>query len=159
MTTIPVNPPFRSRPFTRTVDTVILHATAGGSASGAIRHLREIGFGYHYIIEKNGTVHKGCPASHMTFHAGASEGPSGRSCNLYSIGIAFVNLNDGRDPYTAEQLAAARGIVRSITVQHPVRWITTHAIVSPGRKTDPRGFDLNAFGSSVSLQPWLGQRS
>lgn len=165
-----------------TADTVVFHATAGSTLSGALDALRKAKLSYHYIIEKDGTVTKCVPLSRVAYHAGNSYGPheaakgvsrkqfannpinralkrvakfvAGCSVNGYSIGISFVNLNDGKDQITAAQWEAAIDLVAAIRNQHPIKWITTHVLVSPGRKFDPATFRLGQFCLSCGLTPW-----
>lgn len=190
MTTIPIHPPLASsarQPSTR-VTLIVMHATAGGGIHGSIASLRKKGLGYHYLIERNGSVYKGCPASRRTAHAGSSYGPheanagvdtaqypntpknraagrvydfvAGTSVNEYSIGIAFCNLNDGQEPITQAQLDAASELIAALKQQFAdIEWISTHYEVSPQRKTDPRQFDLNAFATRVGLKAWTFARA
>lgn len=149
------------RTMTRKPKTIVLHATAGGSVDGAIRTLRRFRLSYHYIIDKDGTVYKCVPVSgkspySVAFHAGRSLGPRGPMVNFYSIGIAFVNRNDGLDPYTTEQLDSAEALIKELKTVFPwLENITTHYAVSPGRKTDPKNFPLEAFAARVGLPVWL----
>lgn len=123
------------------VTTIVLHATGGESATGAISWLRKIGLSYHYVIAKDGTVYKAVPYGREAFHAGKSVGPDGPNVNRYSIGISFANRNDGKDPYTKEQIEAARELIKDLADALPdVVWLTAHYAISPGRKSDPRGF-------------------
>ena len=140
-----------SRPRTRPCTTVVLHATAGSSLSGALSALKARELSYHYLIEKDGTVTKCVPYQRVAFHAGDSVGPNGPGVNSYSVGISFVNLNDGNDPYTAKQWEAARNLVYDLKGVLPLEWVTSHARISPGRKTDPRGFNLPMFAREVQL--------
>jgi N-acetylmuramoyl-L-alanine amidase len=134
--------------------TIVLHATAGSSLGGALSTLRLRGLSYHYLIEKNGEVTKCAPSSRVAFHAGKSEGPEGSNVNDYSIGISFVNLNDGKDPITYDQEQAAKLLVLDLENHFPLSWVTTHYAISPGRKTDPKPFNsarLTAFAKAVGL--------
>jgi N-acetyl-anhydromuramyl-L-alanine amidase AmpD len=137
------------------VDTIVLHATAGTSIDGAVTTLYQRGLGYHYLIGKSGKVVKGCAANRVTYHAGESVGPQGRWVNRYSVGIAFVNLNNGTDPYTSAQEVSVRHLIGQLQGQFPcLKWITSHAIISPGRKTDPRSYDLDRLARHVNLKVW-----
>ena len=62
--------------------------------------------------------------------------------NDFSIGIELVNLNDGIDPFPAEQIGALRRLLKAIAVRHPLRYIVTHYECAdpPGRKSDPVSF-------------------
>jgi len=143
---------------------VVLHATAGSTLGGAVSTLRAKGFSYHYIIEdarngRDGLVHKCVPVSREAFHAGKSVGPLGSNVNRYSIGVCFVNLNDGKDPYSDAQFESARKLLLELKAANPgLTWLTTHYWVSPGRKFDPRGFDVKALAASVGLSLWDGGR-
>jgi N-acetyl-anhydromuramyl-L-alanine amidase AmpD len=141
-----------SRARRRDPSTVVLHATAGGQASGSISWLRKIGLSYHYIIERDGTIFKCVPLSRIAFHAGKSFGPEGANVNDYSIGIAFANRNDG-ERFTIAQIDAAAELIEAIR-QPGLTWITTHYLIAPGRKNDPKGFPFKQFAERVGMVPW-----
>lgn len=167
----------RARPPGTVVDTVVLHATAGRSLSGALSALRAKEFSYNYLIEDqshghDGRITKSVAASRVAFHAGNSYGPHEAarrlnrtqdkrkrfiarcSVNNYSVGISFINANDGNDPYSQAQYEAARALIIALKSQFPLRWLTTHAFVSPGRKSDPRGFPIGDLAIAVGLEIW-----
>lgn len=117
---------------------IIVHATAGASGQSSVEWLSQIGFGYHYIIDRNGDIIVGVPKEERAYHAGISRGWAGKNCNSYTIGIAFANMDDGKDPITTAQLSALDELVDALKVKVPsLRWISTHKWVSPGRKIDP----------------------
>lgn len=134
------------------ITTIVLHASAGASASSSISWLKKIGLSYHYIIERDGVITKLAPVGRVAFHAGKSVGPGGSNVNEYSIGICFANRNNG-EPYTDAQYKAARQLIQALSGQG-IRWITTHYLISPGRKNDPKGFKFKEFAGSVGLIPW-----
>lgn len=137
------------------ISTVVLHATAGSSLSGALSALRQRELSYHYLIAKDGKITKAVPYTREAFHAGTSFGPEGGSVNRYSIGISFVNRNDGIDPYTQEQLGACRELLKELKLFVPyLRWLTTHRAIAPTRKSDPRGLDLHLFTPDCGLEIW-----
>jgi N-acetyl-anhydromuramyl-L-alanine amidase AmpD len=140
---------------------------------------------YHYIIARDGTVYKCAPVGRAARHAGSSYGPheqrlaksmvqyvynqenrakgrvhkflAGTSVNPYTIGISFVNMNDGSEDYPAAQVEAAKRLVALLKAAIPeLEFVTTHYEVSPKRKSDPfgEGFDLDDFASAVGLQAW-----
>ena len=138
----------RKKPIT----TIVLHASAGASASSSISWLKKIGLSYHYIIERDGQITKLAPTSRVAFHAGKSVGPQGASVNDYSIGICFANRNNG-EPYTKEQIKAALELVTALRGEG-IKWITTHYLISPGRKNDPYKFDFKSFATWCGVTPW-----
>lgn len=147
----------RKRPCT----TIVLHGTAGASGASSVSWLRQIGLSYHYVVDRDGSVIKCAPTSRVAFHAGKSVGPEGENVNDYSIGIAFANLEDGRDKITLAQLDAVASLVKQLEPEFPLKWVTTHYAISPRRKTDPvmlKAVDLIAFAARVNLTAWLGAK-
>lgn len=144
--------------------TIVVHATAGSSLSGALSALRTRELSYHYLIDKNGVVTKCVPTSKVAWHAGVSKGPQGEHVNAYSVGISLVNRNNGKDPYTQEQHDALYELCQELIAANPtIRYLTTHYWISPGRKTDPRGYPMDRlwralFAKSGQLVLWNGGR-
>lgn len=149
-----------SRPANVNLNTIVLHATAGGNLSGAVSTLRAKGYGYHFLIDKNGDTWKGAPALKKVGHAGESVGPNGRWCNSYSIGVCFVNENNGVVAITAQQMVSLLELLPLLAPNMAAyTWLTTHyaITVKPDgsyRKSDPRLVDVPAIAAAVGLQPW-----
>lgn len=144
---------FRTR--TRPITGIILHATAGGTLAGALSTLRLRGLSYHFLIDKNGEITKACPYTKVAFHAGKSEGPDGPNCNGHTIGISMVNRNDGKDPYPQAQVAACVDLCKELAASVPtLKWLACHYSVSPGRKTDPKGFPAKLVAVECGLSAW-----
>lgn len=138
---------------------VVLHASAGASAMSSISWLRKIGLSYHYIIARDGTVHKLVPTSRVAYHAGKSVGPEGSGCNEYSIGICFANKNNG-EKVTAAQEKAVRELLEALTQAIPaLKYISTHRLVSWRRKTDPYRYDFRLLAKESGLTPWRQSES
>lgn len=153
---------------------VVMHATAGSTLEGAIVTLLQKGLSYNYIIDRSGKIYKCVSrASRQANHAGNSYGPREEadgvstkqnsvskfiakcSVNDYSVGISFVNLDDGHMQITNQQYAAAIWLIGELKKQFKnLLYVTTHSQVSPRRKVDPLGFPLRAFSLKVLLQPW-----
>lgn len=146
----------RKKPIT----TIVLHGTAGASATSSINWLRFKGLSYHYIIERDGTVYKCAPVSRVAFHAGVSTGPDGANVNDYSLGICFANMENGVDPLTEEQLTSCNVLLRTILASEPsIKWITRHKDIAPKRKTDPVKVSAamlkNMAGKFGRLSAWV----
>jgi len=141
------------------VDTIVLHATPCDEIGSAITQLKAHGLSYHYIIDRMGIPHKCVPYSAVAFHAGNSYGPHEAargtsmqqdahfnfveltSVNEYSLGISFVNCNDGTEFYPREQTDACIWLIKELKGSlSSLKYLTTHSLVSPGRATDPMGF-------------------
>jgi len=141
-----------SRPRKKPITTIVLHATAGSTLGGALSTLRLKGFSYHYLIDKDGTVTKGVPYGRVAFHAGESMGPDGPNVNEYSIGISFVNRNDGKDPYTAAQTVSCENLIKELCNAVPLHWLTTHYAISGFRgKTDPKRFPCSLVKGDLMM--------
>lgn len=166
----------RKKPLT----TIVLHGTAGSSARSSASWLDKIGLSYHAIVsdpndvDGDGTILKCVRDSHVAYHAGESKGPNGPGVNAYSLGFAYSNPEDKKTPISVKQWRCSVEWCAAQCRAYPsIKWITTHAIVSPGRKFDPRGpvagmagsipFPLMWFCEEVSaqcgrtIQPWYGE--
>jgi N-acetylmuramoyl-L-alanine amidase len=86
------------------------------------------------------------------WHAGKSEWRGVPNVNDYSLGIELVNLNDGQDPYPEAQYRSLVKLCQALTHKYsiPTEDIVGHYHVSPGRKTDPRGLDINKLRHEVA---------
>jgi N-acetylmuramoyl-L-alanine amidase len=149
------------RPEGSFIDAIILHADAGKSDIGTISWIQrpESKVSYHYLVGRTGTVYQFVPDDRKAWHAGVSSFEGRAFCNNYSLGVSFANDQKG-EPFTALQLSAGVELVAELcrTYEIPLNRITTHAAVSPGRKTDPgKLFPLHDFlarvGSILALPP------
>ena len=147
------SPNFNNRG-TAVVDTIVLHADASDSVHASLSWIcsKESKVSYHVIIDRDGTVYECVPVAKRAWHAGVSKFGGHTDVNSYSIGLSFANKNDGKEPYTDAQIASALELCKEWRRQFPkvlVDRVTTHAIIAPERKTDPKGFDLEAFKAKL----------
>lgn len=137
---------------------VVLHATGTSKVQSPLKWLcnPKSKVSAHYLVDKNGDVYKLVPTGRTAWHAGTSVGPYGKSVNQTSIGIELVNKNDGIDEYTKAQYAAVEHLLDALKAPHDIEWVATHAeIAEPvGRKTDPKGFDVERVARSAGLKVW-----
>lgn len=132
---------------------IVLHATAdGGSEAGSLAWLQNPSskVSAHLLFHRDGTVTRLVPDARRAWHAGVSEWRGIRDVNGCCLGWEIANRNDGRERYTDAQyrmlcLAAAHYCRQGLTVED----VVGHAEISPGRKTDPLGFDWSRFVSGV----------
>lgn len=163
-----------SKPRTKPISLIVVHSTAGRSFVGAWATLLAKGFGYHALIPDedefgHGDIIKCVPDSRVCGHAGNSYGPleqaagisnkqnsrrkfiAGTSVNSYSLGISFVNANDGKDTYSEKQHnACVERCVQWALAYPTIKWLSTHYWVSPGRKSDPRGYNVEKLVSDIN---------
>lgn len=127
----------------RDIDTIVVHATAtrpewweGYSAATKVEEVRSWhlsrGFsdiGYHYLIDRDGTVVEGRLVERAGAHA--------LGHNDTSIGISLFGghgserTDDFSDHFTLKQDKALRGLIQKLEVEHPgIRKIIGHNEVS-----------------------------
>lgn len=147
------SPNFDDRPPGATIKAIVWHATAGG-LSGSLSHLSDpdppggpdARVSTHYVIAKDGRIFYMVPDEKRAWHAGPTVLVNNYDYNDISVGVELVNQNDGKDPYPQIQLDAAVWLARKLKIRFgmPRSGHKTHAAVAvpPGRKTDPRGLDL-----------------
>lgn len=144
------SPNWNERPRGVTIDGIVLHADSAGNASSSVSWIASAKskVSYHALVDRDGTVWTFVPTEKRAWHAGVSTFKGRGNCNDYCVGLSFANRNDGKEPYTDAQYEAGAKLAASWMLKHrgiTLDRITTHAIVSPGRKTDPKGFDLPRF--------------
>lgn len=127
------------------VSLIILHATADqGNELGAEDWMcsPKSKASAHLHIRRDGSVTRLVPDAMRAWHAGISYWPSIADVNSESLGWEIANRNDGREPYTDAQYSTVAKLLRHYMPQGILRGdVLSHANVSPGRKTDPLGWD------------------
>jgi N-acetylmuramoyl-L-alanine amidase len=96
---------------------------------------------YHGVIAPDGTYYQVVPDDRAAWHCGVSEWNGVQNINGISLGLSFVNPNNGVTPLTPQQIAIAKGVIQYWRQKFPIEAVTTHAAVAlpKGRKTDPEG--------------------
>lgn len=123
--------------------------------TGSISILRERGNSYHYLIDRDGTTIQCVSPVQAAFHAGKSKGPQGEGVNEYSIGIAFVNENLPEKPIDQVQIDTATELIQRLRAKfEDLKFVTTHANISPGRKNDPVNFPVRELAVATGLDVW-----
>lgn len=133
------SPNHSDRPKGTLPDLVVIHGTAGETDAGDLSWLTSPAsqVSYHYLVGRDGRVYRLVPDELRAWHAGRSIWEGRADCNDYSIGVGVAN--DGAEPYTVRQYAAASVLAAELMHRHhiPMHRIVGHHHVSPGRKTDP----------------------
>ena len=123
----------------RNIDTIIIHCTAtrpnwweGKSAqqkTDEVRrwHVEDRGWsdiGYHYLIDRDGTVTEGRPLERTGAHA--------KGHNTGSVGISLFGGHGGNvsdqfeDNFTEDQNLAQRALIAKLKADHPITKIIGH---------------------------------
>jgi N-acetylmuramoyl-L-alanine amidase len=100
---------------------LVIHYTAGGSASGAINTFRTASASAHLIIDRDGEITQMVRFDEVAWHAGRSRWKGVKGLNSHSIGIEIVNWGKLRQTgsgdwvsWTGQQVPASR----VITAEH-----------------------------------------
>jgi len=92
----------------------------------------------HFLIRRDGEVVQFVSASDRAWHAGASSFRGRARCNDFSIGIEL----EGTDfaPFDDAQYVSLAALTLALRRAYPLRDVTGHEHIAPGRKTDPGPF-------------------
>lgn len=150
------SPNFNKRLRPDDITAVVIHSTANSNLERVVEWFNNPNaqVSAHYTIGKDGRIAQHVKDSDRAWHAGQSVWKGRNSVNDYSIGIELVNLNNGQDPYPEIQHQANVALCAYLcyTYQINVDDIMGHLDIAlpPGRKTDPRGYDLNRLRREVA---------
>ncbi len=149
------SPNFNGRPNPRNIWAIVIHATANRSLEGAITWFSNPSamVSAHYTIGKDGRIVQHVREEDRAWHAGGSKWKGVPNVNNFALGIELVNLNDGDDPYPELQHEANIELCAYLCRRHAIKPdnIMGHldVAVPKGRKTDPRGYDLQRLRNEV----------
>ena len=115
--------------------------------------LKSIRVSAHYLVTRQGAIHRLVDEQHVAWHAGLSS-LRGRqidnSCNEFSIGIELMG---GKNfDYTDEEYQALIELIRDIRTRHKIAEenIVGHDFIAPDRKADPGPhFDWNKVRAGI----------
>ena len=127
-------------------DTIVIHATAGGTSSGAMSVMQGGTASWHFLVpayEEKGFetfVWQCVPLESSAWHVLSKvrhpiDGK--KNINDRSFGIEMVNQQRANTPFPEWQVIATAAIVRYLRSKYPIKWIFTHAYCDPARKLDP----------------------
>lgn len=128
---------------------VVIHATAGGSSSGAASVIFAKKASFHWLVPDEdepqhgslvwATCHEARAAWHVRNSASHPDIWDGRGkVNHFSLGIEVVNRQSTSDGFSDWQVEATAQIVRYCWAKYPnLRHVVSHAKLDPARRTDP----------------------
>ena len=70
---------------------IVMHFTQMGSVRSSIDVLNARGFGYHVLIDRDGTVYQTARFDRMVHHAGASNWRGREALNTFALGVSLAN--------------------------------------------------------------------
>ena len=112
--------------------------------------LQELCVSSHFLIRRDGQLLQFVSTLKRAWHAGVSQFDGRAQCNDFSIGIEL----EGSDTqaFCAAQYITLGALTRVLAQRHPLRAVTGHQHIAPGRKTDPGPyFDWSRYQSEVAL--------
>lgn len=89
----------------------------------------------HFFIRRDGQLIQFVPVTARAWHAGVSIWEGRERCNDFSLGIELEGDDD--KPFAPAQYATLQTLLQALTLALPIRAVTSHSHVAPGRKTDP----------------------
>jgi N-acetylmuramoyl-L-alanine amidase len=134
---------------------IVLHATEdGGNEFRALAWMRspKSRVSCHLLVGRDGHVTRLVGDQQRAWHAGASRWRGTRDVNSITLAIEIANRNDG-EPFTDAQYTRVAEIVAHYCRQGiSLDDVVSHAMVAPGRKRDPFGWDWERFHALVNEQ-------
>ena len=89
----------------------------------------------HFFVRRDGTVLQLVSCDDRAWHAGVSMWRGRGVCNDFSVGIEIEG--DDKAPFTAAQYSALNALLAALKLAYPIKAVTTHSEIAPGRKIDP----------------------
>jgi AmpD protein len=94
----------------------------------------------HFVVRRDGELLQFVSCAQRAWHAGVSSWRGVPNCNDYSIGIELEGLEG--QPFEDAQYLRLQALLVGAARRYPLREVTGHEHVAPGRKHDPgSGFD------------------
>lgn len=100
--------------------------------------LRALCVSAHFLIRRDGVVMQFVSANDRAWHAGASSFCGRERCNDFSIGIEMEGTDF--EAFEAIQYERLARLTRALRTRYPIRDVTGHEHIAPGRKSDPGPF-------------------
>ena len=102
--------------------------------------LRGVHVSAHFLIRRDGELVQFVSCVKRAWHAGESSWNGRAGCNDFSIGIELEGLEG--DTFEEAQYERLAATLAGLVGRYPIRAVTSHEHVAPGRKRDPgAGFD------------------
>lgn len=122
-----------------TIRWIVLHADASPTERATLDWICSPAskVSYHVFVHRDGRLTRCVPDDRAAWACGESEWDGVRWLNRHSLSLAFANLNNRQEYLTAAQISAAKRVIAGWRQQYQIEAVLTHAMIAPGRKTDP----------------------
>lgn len=89
----------------------------------------------HFFIRRDGELIQFVSCLQRAWHAGVSSWDNRERCNDFSVGIEL----EGSDfeAFEPAQYKTLKSLIKTLKQTYPIKHITGHSDIAPGRKTDP----------------------
>ena len=158
------SPNFDARPIDTAIKLVVLHhiSLPAGQFDGdavtdffenrldvarypMLAELAEVRVSAHFFVRRTGEILQFVSCDDRAWHAGVSTWRGRSECNDFSIGIEMEG--DAVAPFADPQYPALDVLLAAIKQNYPIKALTTHSEIAPGRKIDPGPtFDWSRLG-------------
>ncbi len=106
--------------------------------------LRGLRVSTHFLIRRDGALTQFVSCRQRAWHAGVSRYGMRTRCNDFSIGVELEGTDD--QSFERQQYIMLAALARALMVYCPLRAVSGHSDIAPGRKSDPGDlFDWAAF--------------
>ena len=105
------------------------------SAHPYFERLRDLKVSAHFVIRRDGELLQFVSCAKRAWHAGASTWNGRAGCNDFSIGIELEGLEG--DTFDDAQYQRLASLLTQLAGRYPIRAVTSHQHIAPGRKHDP----------------------
>ena len=116
--------------------------------------LRPLHVSAHFLIRRDGSVLQFVSAHDRAWHAGVSSFCGRERCNDFSIGIEL----EGTDfhAFADVQYSVLAALTVALKAAYPLKNVSGHEDIAPGRKTDPGPFfDWSEYQARYRMQQKL----
>ena len=114
--------------------------------------LKKLKVSAHLLISRDGVLTQFVAFDKRAWHAGMSVFAGRERCNDFSIGVELEGSDD--TPFTEVQYRQLADVTLALLQQYPIKNITSHSHIAPGRKTDPGpAFPMPAFRHTILSSP------
>ena len=100
-----------------------------------LAELANVAVSAHFFVRRGGAVLQFVSCDDRAWHAGVSTWRGRGVCNDFSIGIEIEG--DAKAPFSDEQYSALNTLLTALKLAYPIKAVTSHSEIAPGRKIDP----------------------
>lgn len=127
------------------------------NADPSFADLRGLEVSAHFYIRRDGGLLQYVSCDDRAWHAGVSSFQGCDNCNDFSIGVEL----EGSDnvAFSHKQYEVLATLAVALQDRYPLRFVTGHEHIAPGRKTDPGPlFSWEFFGEVVVDGKYISDR-